>query len=111
MTVTGTENLMMAAVLADGETILENAAREPEVIDLADFLNSMGARVSGAGSSTIRVTGVEALGGTDHAVLPDRIESGTYLVGAAMTGGRSTLRRCSSSSRRRARKSARAKTG
>ena len=93
VTVTGTENLMMAAVLADGETILENAAREPEVIDLADFLNSMGARVSGAGSSTIRVTGVEALGGTDHAVLPDRIESGTYLVGAAMTGGRIRLRR------------------
>ena len=92
VTVTGTENLMMAAVLADGETILENAAREPEVIDLAGFLNSMGARVYGAGTSTIRVEGVDELGGTEYAVLPDRIESGTYLVAAAMTGGRIHLR-------------------
>ena len=88
VTVTGTENLLMAAVLADGETVLENAAREPEVTDLANFLISMGARIEGAGSSTIVVQGVEKLGGTTHAVLPDRIETGTYLIGAAMTGGR-----------------------
>ena len=88
VTVTGTENLLMAAVLADGETVLENAAREPEVIDLADFLIGMGAKIDGAGSSTIVVQGVEQLGGTRHRVLPDRIETGTYLVGAAMTGGK-----------------------
>jgi UDP-N-acetylglucosamine 1-carboxyvinyltransferase len=88
VTVTGTENLLMAAVLADGETVLENAAREPEVIDLAEFLVGMGAEIEGAGSSTIAVRGVEQLGGTDHKVLPDRIETGTYLVGAAMTGGK-----------------------
>jgi len=87
VTVTGTENLLMAAALADGETVLENAAREPEVLDLARFLNAMGAKIEGAGSSTITVTGVEALTGTEHSVLPDRIETGTYLVGAAMTGG------------------------
>ncbi|MDH3990239.1 MAG: UDP-N-acetylglucosamine 1-carboxyvinyltransferase [Gammaproteobacteria bacterium] len=91
VTVTGTENLMMAAVLADGETVLENAAREPEVIDVANFLNAMGARVSGAGTSTIKIEGVTRLGGADHTVLPDRIETGTYLVGAAMTGGRVRL--------------------
>lgn len=91
VTVTGTENLMMAATLADGETILENAAREPEVNDVADFLNSMGARIEGAGTSTIRIEGVEALHGTGHTVLPDRIEAGTYLVAAAMTGGRLRL--------------------
>lgn len=91
VTVTGTENLMMAAVLADGDTILENAAREPEVVDLANFLNSMGASVRGAGTSTIRVTGVEKLGGADHTVVPDRIEAGTYLVAAAMTGGKIRL--------------------
>ncbi|MBT8107449.1 MAG: UDP-N-acetylglucosamine 1-carboxyvinyltransferase [Gammaproteobacteria bacterium] len=88
VTVTGTENLLMAAVLADGETVLENAAREPEVTDLANFLIGMGARIDGAGSSTIVVQGVERLGGTRHQVLPDRIETGTYLVAAAMTGGR-----------------------
>ncbi len=88
VTVTGTENLLMAAVLADGETVLENAAREPEVTDLADFLTGMGARIEGAGSSTIVVQGVDRLGGTRHDVLPDRIETGTYLVAAAMTGGR-----------------------
>jgi UDP-N-acetylglucosamine 1-carboxyvinyltransferase len=88
VTVTGTENLLMAAVLAEGETVLENAAREPEVLDLARFLIAMGAKIEGAGSSTICVTGVEALGGTTYSVLPDRIETGTYLVGAAMTGGR-----------------------
>jgi UDP-N-acetylglucosamine 1-carboxyvinyltransferase len=88
VTVTGTENLLMAAVLAEGETVLENAAREPEVLDLARFLIAMGAKIEGAGGSTIHVTGVESLGGATHSVLPDRIETGTYLVGAAMTGGR-----------------------
>jgi UDP-N-acetylglucosamine 1-carboxyvinyltransferase len=87
VTVTGTENLLMAAVLADGETVLENAAREPEVTDLARFLMGMGARIDGAGTGTITVQGVEKLGGTDYSVLPDRIETGTYLVAAAMTGG------------------------
>jgi len=87
VTVTGTENLLMAAVLADGETVLENAAREPEVTDLANFLVGMGARIEGAGTGTITVQGVEQLGGTDYSVLPDRIETGTYLVAAAMTGG------------------------
>lgn len=88
VTVTGTENLLMAAVLADGETVLENAAREPEVKDLADFLVGMGAQIEGAGTGTITVQGVATLGGTEHSVLPDRIETGTYLVGAAMTGGK-----------------------
>jgi UDP-N-acetylglucosamine 1-carboxyvinyltransferase len=88
VTVTGTENLLMAAVLADGETVLENAAREPEVADLAKFLTGMGAKIEGAGTGTITVQGVERLGGTEHSVLPDRIETGTYLVGAAMTGGK-----------------------
>lgn len=91
VTVTGTENLMMAAVLADGETVLENAAREPEIVDLANFLKQMGARVSGAGTSAIRINGVEQLGGADYRVLPDRIETGTYLVAAAMTGGKVRL--------------------
>jgi UDP-N-acetylglucosamine 1-carboxyvinyltransferase len=88
VTVTGTENLLMAAVLADGETVLENAAREPEVTDLANFLIGLGAKIEGAGTGTITIQGVDSLGGTDHSVLPDRIETGTYLVGAAMTGGR-----------------------
>ena len=88
VTVTGTENLLMAAVLADGKTVLENAAREPEVTDLANFLIAMGAKIDGAGSSTIVVEGVESLGGATHSVLPDRIETGTYLVAAAMTGGK-----------------------
>ena len=87
VTVTGTENLLMAAVLADGETVLENAAREPEVTDLANFLIAMGAQIEGAGTGTIVVQGVERLGGTAYSVLPDRIETGTYLVAAAMTGG------------------------
>ncbi len=91
VTVTGTENLMMASVLADGETLLENAACEPEVIDLANFLNAMGARVNGAGTRMIKVRGVSELGGTDHMVMPDRVEAGTYMVGAAMTGGRIRL--------------------
>lgn len=87
VTVTGTENLLMAAVLADGETVLENAAREPEVTDLANFLIGMGATIEGVGSSTITVQGVASLGGTHYTVMPDRIETGTYLVAAAMTGG------------------------
>ena len=88
VTVTGTENLMMAAALAEGTTVLENAAREPEVVDLANCLNAMGARVSGAGTSTITIEGVETLKGVRYNVLPDRIETGTYLVAAAITGGR-----------------------
>ncbi|NEX19175.1 UDP-N-acetylglucosamine 1-carboxyvinyltransferase [Thiorhodococcus mannitoliphagus] len=87
VSVTGTENLMMAAALAEGETLIENAAREPEVVDLADFLNAMGARIEGAGSAEIRIQGVERLGGAEYRVMPDRIETGTFLVGAAMTGG------------------------
>lgn len=87
VTVTGTENLLMAAVLADGETVLENAAREPEVLDLANFLVALGAQIEGAGSSTITVQGVESIGGGTYSVLPDRIEAGTYLVAAAVTGG------------------------
>jgi UDP-N-acetylglucosamine 1-carboxyvinyltransferase len=92
VTVTGTENLMMAATLAEGETLIENAAREPEVVDLAQCLNRMGARISGAGTDTIRIQGVERLHGADHEVMPDRIETGTYLVAAAMTGGAVRLR-------------------
>ncbi len=88
ITVTGTENLMMAASLADGTTIIENAAREPEVADLAHCLNAMGAKISGAGTDTITIEGVERLSGTEYGVLPDRIEAGTYLVAAAITGGR-----------------------
>jgi UDP-N-acetylglucosamine 1-carboxyvinyltransferase len=87
VTVTGTENLMMAACLADGETIIENAAREPEVVDLANCLVSMGARISGAGTDVIRIQGVDKLHGATHAIMPDRIETGTYLCAAAVTGG------------------------
>jgi UDP-N-acetylglucosamine 1-carboxyvinyltransferase len=87
VTVTGTENLMMAATLADGETVIENAAREPEVVDLANFLVAMGARIRGAGTDKIVVEGVERLRGTRYEVLPDRIESGTYLVAGAITRG------------------------
>ena len=88
VSVTGTENLMMAAALARGETVIENAAREPEVCDLADFLNAMGAKIEGAGTPTLHVQGVETLHGTTHTVIADRIEAGTYLVAGAMTGGR-----------------------
>ena len=88
VTVTGTENLLMAATLAEGQTIIENAAREPEVVDLADFLSAMGARIQGAGTDTIVIDGVEKLGGARYDVLPDRIEAGTYLVAGAITGGR-----------------------
>jgi UDP-N-acetylglucosamine 1-carboxyvinyltransferase len=89
--VTGTENLMMAAALAEGTTLLENAAREPEVLDLARCLGAMGAKIHGAGSDVIRIEGVAALGGAEHAVMPDRIETGTYLAAAAAAGGRVRL--------------------
>ena len=92
VTVTGTENLMMAATLAEGLTVIENAAREPEVKDLANCLNKMGAKISGAGTDRIEIEGVETLSGTEHKILPDRIETGTYLVAAAMTGGKMRLR-------------------
>ena len=91
VTVTGTENLMMAATLADGVTVIENAAREPEVVDLARCLNAMGAKVRGAGTSEITIEGVDSLHGAAHPVLGDRIEAGTYLVAAAMTGGDVTV--------------------
>jgi len=87
ITVTGTEDLMMAAVLARGETILENAAREPEVVDLAELLIAMGAQIEGAGTSTIRIKGVARLQGADHTIIPDRIEAGTFVVAGAITGG------------------------
>jgi UDP-N-acetylglucosamine 1-carboxyvinyltransferase len=87
VTVTGTENLMMAAVLADGETVIENAAREPEVVDLAGFLNCIGGKVEGAGTNRIVINGVESLHGAEYDVLPDRIETGTFLVAGAITGG------------------------
>ena len=92
VTVTGTENLMMAATLAEGVTVIENAAREPEVVDLANCLISMGAKISGAGTDTLVIEGVERLHGTTYTVLPDRIETGTYLVAAAITGGRVKLK-------------------
>jgi len=92
VTVTGTENLIMAAALAEGKTILQNAAREPEVQDLANFLNSLGARIEGAGTDTIIIEGVEKLSGGKYRVVPDRIETGTYLVAAAITRGSVTLR-------------------
>ncbi len=92
VTVTGTENLLMAAVLAEGETVLENAACEPEVADLADFLNSLGARIQGAGTNRIVIEGVERLNGGDYRVQPDRIEAGTFLVAGAMTGGELRLK-------------------
>jgi UDP-N-acetylglucosamine 1-carboxyvinyltransferase len=91
VSVTGTENLMMAAALADGVTVLENAAREPEVVDLANCLRAMGAKISGDGTDSITITGVEKLHGATHHIMPDRIESGTFLVAAAATGGSITL--------------------
>src|SRR5437879_807872 len=92
VTVTGTENLMMAATLADGVTTLENAAREPEVVDLAECLNAMGARVTGAGSDRITIEGVERLHGAAYAIMPDRIETGTFVTAAAAAGGDVSLR-------------------
>ena len=94
VTVTGTENLMMAAALADGVTVLNNAAREPEIVDLAELLNKMGARIEGAGLSTIRIEGVEKLGGAEHTIIPDRIETGTFVVAAAITGGQLDIVNC-----------------
>jgi UDP-N-acetylglucosamine 1-carboxyvinyltransferase len=93
VTVTGTENILMAAVLAEGKTIIKNAAREPEVLDLAHFLMQMGARITGAGTHTIEVEGVDSLGGGAYSVMPDRIEAGTYLTAAALTRGTVTVRR------------------
>jgi len=92
VSVTGTENLMMAACLADGTTVLENAAREPEIIDLADCLTAMGAKIAGAGTDTITIEGVRQLHGGSHTIIPDRIETGTFMVAAAATGGKVRLR-------------------
>ncbi|MFT4171358.1 MAG: UDP-N-acetylglucosamine 1-carboxyvinyltransferase [Rhodocyclaceae bacterium] len=97
VTVTGTENLMMAACLADGETVIENAAREPEVVDLANCLVAMGAQISGAGTDVIRIRGVDSLHGATHRVMPDRIETGTYLCAAAVSGGEVRLLNTSTS--------------
>jgi UDP-N-acetylglucosamine 1-carboxyvinyltransferase len=94
ITVTGTEDLLMAAVLAKGETVLRNAAREPEVVDLADLLTAMGARIEGAGTSTITIQGVEKLHGAEHTIIPDRIEAGTFLIAGAITGGDVTVTGC-----------------
>jgi len=94
ITVTGTENILMAAALADGETVLENAAREPEVTDLVVLLRKMGAEISGDGTSTLRIRGVEKLHGTEHTVIPDRIEAGTFLVAGAITRGDLTISHC-----------------
>jgi len=93
VTVTGTENIMMAAALAKGTTVIENAAQEPEVIDLANCLNAMGAKIEGAGTATLVIEGVERLSGTTYEVLPDRIETGTFLVAGAITGGKITAKR------------------
>ena len=93
-TVGGTENLLMAAALADGETILENAAREPEVVDLANFLNAMGAKITGHGTSVITIQGVEKLNGCEYTVMPDRIEAGSFMVAAAMTDGKLLIQNC-----------------
>jgi UDP-N-acetylglucosamine 1-carboxyvinyltransferase len=94
VTVTGTENLMMAASLADGETVLRNAACEPEVKDLADLLIAMGAKIEGAGTPTLRVLGVPSLHGATHRVIPDRIETGTYVVACAIAGGEIEIHEC-----------------
>src|SRR5262245_61494791 len=94
VTVTGAENLMMAAALADGVTRIANAACEPEIVDLANLLGKMGAKIEGAGASTITVTGVDRLGGADHTIIPDRIETGTFIVAAAITGGDLQITSC-----------------
>jgi UDP-N-acetylglucosamine 1-carboxyvinyltransferase len=94
ITVTGTEDVLMAATLAEGETVIENAAREPEVVDLADMLLKMGAKIEGAGTSTIRVQGVSKLHGVEHEIIADRIEVGTYMIAAGITGGEILVRNC-----------------
>jgi UDP-N-acetylglucosamine 1-carboxyvinyltransferase len=94
ITVTGTEDILMAAVLAEGETVISNAAREPEVVDLADLLTKMGAQIEGAGTSTIRIRGVRSLHGAEHTIIADRIEAGTFAIGAAITGGDVEITRC-----------------
>ena len=94
VTVTGTENVMMAASLANGKTTIHNAAQEPEIEDLADLLNKMGARIKGAGTSVIEIEGVEALGGAEHTIIPDRIETGTFIVAAAITEGELEIKNC-----------------
>src|SRR5215467_6930003 len=94
ITVTGTEDLLMAATLAEGETVLENCAREPEVVDLAELLTKMGAHIEGAGTQTIRVHGVKRLHGARHRIIPDRIEAGTFVIAAALTGGDLTVAGC-----------------
>jgi UDP-N-acetylglucosamine 1-carboxyvinyltransferase len=94
VTVTGTENIMMAASLAEGETVLENAAREPEIVDLANALIRMGAKIEGAGTDIIRIAGVEKLRALDYSVMPDRIETGTFVIAAAITNGSITIKKC-----------------
>ncbi len=94
ISVTGTENILMAAALADGKTTIRNAAREPEIGDLADLLRKMGARISGDGTEAIRVEGVSELHGADHTIIPDRIEAGTFLVAGAITGGNLQITEC-----------------
>src|SRR5262249_49989199 len=94
VTVTGTENVMMAAALASGKTVIHNAAMEPEIADLAELLNKMGARIKGAGTPIIEIDGVEALGGAEHTIIPDRIETGTFVVAAAITGGELEVKNC-----------------
>src|SRR5580692_8161691 len=94
ITVTGTEDLLMAATLAEGETVMKNCAREPEVADLADLLNKMGAKIEGAGTSTIRVKGVSKLKGAKHRIIPDRIEAGTFIIAGAITGGDLCVSHC-----------------
>jgi UDP-N-acetylglucosamine 1-carboxyvinyltransferase len=94
ITVTGTENVMMAAALAKGKTVINNAAMEPEIEDLAELLNKMGARIKGAGTPRMEIEGVEGLGGAEHTIIPDRIEAGTFIVAAAITGGELEIKRC-----------------
>src|SRR4029077_542000 len=94
ITVTGTEDVLMAATLAEGETVLQNCAREPEVVDLADLLNKMGARIEGAGTSTIRIQGVSKLHGAKHRIIPDRIEAATFIIAGALTGGDLNVAAC-----------------
>lgn len=94
VTVTGTENVMMAAALAEGKTVIRNAACEPEIEDLAELLNRMGARIKGAGTPTLEIEGVEGLGGAEHTIIPDRIETGTFIVAAAITQGEIEIKRC-----------------